>query len=166
MNAIAKELLVGFDEEATTTRKVLERVPLTDLTWKPHQKSTPIGRLAAHVATLPKFASTVIKESSYDLDPTHAPAEFATADELVTAFQESSQKARAAIEHATDAQLGEPWTLTVGGKKIFTLPRAQVIRMYTLNHLIHHRAQLGVYLRLNEVPVPGSYGPSADERVA
>ena len=166
MNTIARELLVGFDEEAASTKKILERVPMKDLQWKPHQKSTPIGRLAAHVATLPRFAATVVKDASHDLDPKRAMAEFATTEELVTAFQESSQKARAAIEHATDAQLAEPWTLTAGGKKIFTFPRAQVIRMYALNHLIHHRAQLGVYLRLNDVPVPGAYGPSADERVA
>jgi uncharacterized damage-inducible protein DinB len=165
METIARELLVGFDEEMAATKKTLERVPLGKLDWKPHERSMAIGRLAAHVATLPRLALSALKEDSMDMASDFKMPEFKTNEELVAAFEDFSRKVRAAIEHAKDDHLNQEWTLMAGDKKVFSRSRAYVVRLFTMNHMIHHRAQLGVYLRLNEIPVPAIYGPSADEKV-
>ncbi len=162
---IAKELLIGFDDEMAATKKTLERVPFDKLTYKPHEKSMEIGRLAAHVATLARFAVSAVMEDTMDISSEYQMPEFKTVEELVGAFEKVSQEARVAIEGATDEHLMGMWTLMAGDKKIISLPRVNVIRVFMMNHLIHHRAQLGVYLRLNDIPVPSTYGPSADEAI-
>ena len=164
MNTIAKELLVGFDEEMASTRKTLARVPFDKPDWKPHEKSMAIARLAAHVATLPKMATSVVKKDSVDVSTEFKMPEFNSAEELAAAFDTLAKEAREAIESASDEHLVATWTLMAGEKKIFSVSRDHALRVFMMNHLIHHRAQLGVYLRLNDVPVPGLYGPSADEK--
>lgn len=160
-------LLPEFDQEMATTRKFLERVPEDKTTWKPHEKSMPMGRLAAHIAELPGWAATALTQDNLDINPPGGPtmtaAQMTSRKQLLELFEKSVATARTAISKASDEDLMKPWSLLNGGKPIFTLPKAAVLRTFALSHVIHHRAQLGVYLRLNNVPVPSTYGPSADE---
>src|SRR3954454_7051517 len=166
--SIAQSFLGEFDYEMANTRKVLERVPEEKFDFKPHDKSPNLGWLAAHVTNLPTWASLGINADNFDLSPPGQAAPrtqtFATRDELLAKFDSNVTSAREAIAGASDETFMQPWTLMRGGQKIFTIPKAGVIRTWMMNHLIHHRAQLAVYLRLNDVPVPALYGPSADER--
>jgi uncharacterized damage-inducible protein DinB len=161
-------LLPEFDQEMVSTRKTLERVPEGQFGWKPHEKSMTLGRLASHVAESPGWAATTIETESLDLAPPGAPPfKPITADtrqEVLAIFEKNIAAARAAIAGASDDHLAKPWSLLMGGKTILTLPRMSVLRTFVMNHTIHHRAQLGVYLRLNNIPVPAIYGPSADEQ--
>src|SRR3954452_23370798 len=163
---IRDALLPEFDQEMTSARKTLERVPDEKFSWKPHEKSSSMGSLAGHLANLPSWASLAIKEDSLDLAPggvpVHTPPLNSTAEVLAT-FDKNIADARVAIAGASDEQLFQPWSLMMNGKTLMTVPRAVVLRSFVMNHLIHHRAQLGVYLRLNDIPVPSVYGPSADE---
>ncbi len=165
--AIKEALLPEFDQEMASTRKTLERVPEDKLGWKPHEKSGTLGWLAGHVATLPGWATMTIRQDELDLAPggqSPAPPQAPkTTKELLAVFDKSVADARAAISGTSDAEFMKPWTLLKGGQKLMTLPKAAVMRSFVMNHLIHHRAQLGVYLRLNNVAVPSIYGPSADE---
>ena len=165
--SIGEGMLPEFDREMAGLRKTLERVPEEKFDWQPHAKSTPMGRLAAHLATLPSFAVNVIQKDGYEIapggKPPEGPPKLKTTREILETFDAKRDAARAAIAGASDADLIKPWALTYMGKAIFTMPRAAVLRNMVLNHLIHHRAQLGVYLRLNDLPVPSLYGPSADE---
>jgi uncharacterized damage-inducible protein DinB len=160
-------MLPEFDHEMASTRKTLERVPDDKFGWKPHEKSMTLGRLAGHLAEMPGWCVPTLNQESLDLAPVGGEAvqsaQPATREEVVNLFDRNVAEARAALAAATDEQLMKPWSLLAGGKTIFTLPRAAVIRSMILNHSIHHRAQLGVYLRLNNLPVPSIYGPSADE---
>jgi len=160
-------LLPEFDEEMKNTRRMLERVPEDRLPWKPHPKSMDMRYLASHVAQLPDWAVFTIKQTELDYAPVGAePYKMPLASsnkELLAMFDTHVSEARAAIGSASDETLMTSWTLLAGGRKVFTMPRIAVIRSMVMNHLIHHRAQLSVYLRLNDVPVPGMYGPSADE---
>ncbi len=160
-------LLPEFDQEMSNTRRSLERVPDDKLAWKPHEKSMAMGRLAVHLALLPSWAVMTIERDSLDIQPPGAPPyQMPTANsrkEILAMFDKSVSDARAAIAKASDAHMAKPWTLLHSGKTIFTMPRLAVLRATVMNHLIHHRAQLGVYLRLNNIPVPSIYGPSADE---
>ncbi len=162
-------LLPEYDHEMSTTRKTLERVPEDKFDWKPHSKSSAMGALAVHVATLPQWAGMVLTTEQFDVVPVGgSPRQQPVAKtraELLSLFDKNSADARAAIAAATDEALLTPWSLLASGKTIFTMPRAAVLRSTVMNHLIHHRAQLGVYLRLNDVPLPATYGPSADEGV-
>jgi len=164
---IGASLLPEFDQEMASTRRVLERVPAERLAWRPHTKSLTMGGLATHVATLPSWASYAMGQDSLDLAPGGKPIpraeEAKSAGELVARFDAHVAAARAAIAGAADAAFDQPWTLLVNGQTIFSLPRGAVLRTTVMNHLIHHRAQLGVYFRLCDVPVPSIYGPSADE---
>jgi uncharacterized damage-inducible protein DinB len=165
---ISETLLPEFDQEMANTRKVLERVPFEKNSWKPHAKSFDFGGLATHVATMPGWASLTLTQDAFDYAPPggegyKAPT-FASNKELVDAFDKGVKEARAAIVAADDSKLLAPWSLLGGGKTIFTMPRVAVLRSMVMNHLIHHRAQLGVYLRLNDIPVPALYGPTADEQ--
>jgi uncharacterized damage-inducible protein DinB len=164
---ISQALLPEFDHEMSNTRKTLERIPETDLGWKPHPKSMPLGRLAGHVAEMPGWAVPAIAQDSLDIAPAGGPPPQATVAQsrrhVLEVFDKNVAEARAAIAGATDDQLMKPWSLLVGGKTIFTMPKIAVLRSMVMNHTIHHRAQLGVYLRLNNIPVPALYGPSADE---
>jgi len=165
--AIRDALLPEFDQEMAITRKFLERVPEGKGDWKPHDKSMPMGRLAGHIAELPGWAATTLTGDSFDIAPTepHAykPTVMTSRQQLLDVFDKSIATARAAIASASDEQLMKPWSLLRAGKPIFTLPRAAVLRSFAFSHVIHHRAQLGVYLRMNDVAVPSTYGPSADE---
>lgn len=165
--AISQALLPEFDAEAANTRKTLERVPTEKFGWKPHQKSFTMGALAVHLATMPGWTVDTISKDSFDYAPPGAPPyqppTANTTAELVALFDKGIASARAALANASDEHLMKPWTLMAGGKTILTMPRVAVIRTFVMNHCIHHRAQLGVYLRLNDIPVPSIYGPSADE---
>ena len=164
---ISQMLLPEFDMEMAKTRTTLERVPEDKFAWKPHDKSMTMGRLAGHLAEMPGWASFTVDLESLDVAPPGAPPyeppKLESRKDILDLFDKNVASARAAIGKASDENLGKPWTLLSGGKTIFTMPRVAVLRSMILNHTIHHRAQLGVYLRLNNVPVPATYGPSADE---
>ena len=165
--SIGQSLLPEFDNEMANTRKTLERVPDDKFDWKPHDKSTSLGGLTAHISNLPIWTVYTIERDEIDLQPVEGEplrtAPVTSRDEALAAFDDNVAKARAALEGASDERLFGPWSLKKGGATILTLPRVAVLRSFVMNHLIHHRAQLGVYLRLNDVPVPSIYGPSADE---
>jgi uncharacterized damage-inducible protein DinB len=158
-------LLVEFDAEANKTRTMLERVPAKP-DFLPHPKSMPLGKLAPHVAELAGFGLTILTTPELDFSTgsrTRLP--FESAEQLVKAFDEGAEKVRAALKNTPDEAWTEPWKLSFQGKPIFSGSRFLAYRQMFLNHLVHHRAQLGVYLRLNETPLPGTYGPSADDRM-
>ncbi len=165
---ISETLLPEFDQEMANTRKVLARVPAAKFSWKPHAKSSEFGALAAHIANMPDWAGLTMQTDSFDYAPPGAPPyetpKFSSTDDLLAAFDKSVAQGRSAIAAADDAQFLAPWTLMAGGKTMMTMPKVAVIRTFVLNHTIHHRAQLGVYLRLNDIPVPALYGPTADEQ--
>lgn len=164
--SISQSLIGELDQEFAGTRKTLERVPDGKFAFKPHEKSATLGWLASHVAQLAEWGTRTCKTDFLDLAaPEHqkqAP-ELTTAQELVEAFDKNAAALRAALAETTDERLMQPWTLRMGDKIIFAMPRVAVLRGMVFNHLIHHRAQLTVYLRMNDVPVPALYGPSADE---
>ena len=156
-------ILPEFDHEMANTRKSLERVPDNKLSFKPHPKSMALGALATHLATINQWTEAIMGVDSFDVSTAPPTPELKSRAEILAAFDQSTASARNAIANATDAQLTKPWSLLAKGQTIFTLPRIAVLRSFILNHAIHHRAQLGVYLRLNDIPVPSIYGPSADE---
>jgi uncharacterized damage-inducible protein DinB len=160
-------LLPEFDHEMATTRRTLERVPADKLGWKPHEKSMTLGRLATHIAEMPGWAMPTLNRESLDLAPPGAPpyqpVSKDTVADIVAYFDENVAAARAAIAAASDESLMQSWSLLMGGNAVFTMPRIAVLRSMIVNHVIHHRGQLSVYLRLNDAPVPSIYGPSADE---
>jgi uncharacterized damage-inducible protein DinB len=161
--SFSQALLPEFDQEMANTRKTLERVPDNKFAWRPHEKSSSMGALAAHVATLPSWVGTTMSTSELDIGQPFTPPKADTRAELLALFDQNVASARAAIASAPDAEFMKPWSLKVGDKTMFTIPRAAVLRSFFMNHIIHHRAQLTVYLRLNNLPVPSLYGPSADE---
>lgn len=164
---LSKALLPEFDQEMANTRKILERIPEDKLSWKPHVKSFSMGHLATHLAALPNWATITIENEEIDIapegqpPPKNEPAK--SRNELLDTFDQNVAAARRALASATDERLLKGWTLLSGGKAMMTAPRISVLRSYVMNHIIHHRAQLGVYLRLNDVPVPAMYLNSADE---
>lgn len=159
---IVDRLLPEFDHEMTTTRKVLERVPEDKFDWKPHTKSFSLGALAAHVAALPAWGTEALTQLEVDAAG-QPPAVPPSKAKLIAAFDANVSTARSALAGKTDGELMATWTLKRRGKAIFSMPKANVLRSFILNHLVHHRGQLSVYLRLLDVPVPSIYGPSADE---
>lgn len=165
--AIAEALLPEFDQEAAGVRRTLERVPADKFEWRPHEKSGTMIWLAGHLANLPQWATLTMGSDDLDLapggEPMPLPPTPASVDELVATFDRHAAAARAALAAASDADFMRQWRLLNNGTVLMTLPKAAVIRSFVMNHLIHHRAQLGVYLRMNDVPVPSIYGPSADE---
>ena len=158
-------LYEDLEFELGLTRKVLERLPEQQFAWKPHEKSMHLGQLAAHVANLVNWLALAIERDEFDLAANPPPDRRGptTNAELLATFDKNVAAARAAFAKLDDASLDRPWTLRMGERVIKTLPRRSVIRIMSLSHMIHHRAQLLVYLRLLNVPVPGVYGPSADE---
>jgi uncharacterized damage-inducible protein DinB len=159
----SQSLLPEFEEEMKNTRKLLECVPDGKLDYQPHAKSMTLGRLASHVGELPSWAAFVLDSEVLDLQPGQKAQVAATRAELLEKFDRGVADARTKISATTDEQWQKTWALKVAGKTMMSMPRSAVMRSVILNHLIHHRAQLGVYLRLNEVAIPGMYGPSADE---
>ena len=160
---IVDGLLPEFDHEMATTRKLLERAPEDRFDWKPHTKSFSLGDLVTHVATLPAWGVDTLTKTEYDIAAGQPPAPPASTTELLTTFDKNVAATRSALVGRTDEELLVMWTLMRGDKAIFSMPRVGVWRSFLLSHLIHHRGQLSVYLRLLDVPVPSIYGPSADE---
>ena len=166
--AIGESMLPEFDIEMSNTRKTLERVPDDKFTWKPHEKSFAMGALATHLANLPSWTNVTIDLDEFDMAPggnKMTTPECHSQKELIEVFDANVAKARAALAGISDERIFQPWSLLVTGEKIFSMPRIAVLRSFVMNHVIHHRAQLGVYLRLNDIPVPSIYGPSADEQM-
>lgn len=165
--SIAQSLLPEFDQEMAGTRKTLERLPEDKFEWRPHEKSFTMIGLATHIANMVGWGSTTIKEDSFDVAPPGAepyreePAKSRAA--LLEKFDKGVAGFREALASASDEALMANWSLLQGGNTLFTMPRIACLRSFVFNHLIHHRAQLTIYLRLNNVPVPALYGPSADE---
>lgn len=160
---IVDALLPEFDHEMTTTRKVLERVPDERLTWKPHAKSMSIGALATHLSNIPWWGEVTLAQSEFDTGTVPAQPEPASRTELLERFDRHVAAARTTLVGRSDAELMAPWTLKHNGQTIFSMPKAAVWRSFVLSHLVHHRGQMSVYLRLLDLPVPSIYGPSADE---
>lgn len=166
--SISETLLPEFDQEMANTRGTLERVPAAKFSWKTHPKSFDMGSLAAHIANMAEWATLTLQQDSFDYAPVGAEPyqtpKYDTTEALVAAFDKSVRQARSALAASADNQMLAPWSLMAGRKTVMTMPRVAVVRTFVMNHIIHHRAQLTVYLRMNEVPVPGLYGPSADEQ--
>ena len=161
---ISELLLAEFDAEMKKTRTTLERVPVDKKDFAPHVKSMPFGKLATHVAELAGFGLSVLTTPELDFSKSsYKPMPFESTTQLLQAFDEGAAKARAALQSTPDEAWTQNWKLSFQGKPIFDGSRFLAYRQMFLNHLVHHRAQLGVYLRLNEKPVPATYGPSADD---
>jgi uncharacterized damage-inducible protein DinB len=161
---IAEVLLLDFDEETEKTRRILERIPEDKPEWAPHPKSTPMGRLAMHVARLPEFAAMILSTDGFDAAAAKfPPLVFESSQRLLAMHEEKSTRTRAILASSDDDHLLRHWKLSFGDRTFADAPRATLYRTLFLNHLAHHRGQLSVYLRLNDLPVPGIYGPSADE---
>jgi uncharacterized damage-inducible protein DinB len=165
--SISQALLPEFEQEMKITRSVVERLPDDKLTWKPHEKSMTFGALAAHLIDIPSWVAPTIHGASFDVAPPDGPPvstpEIQSREHALAMFDKSVAEAAAAIAGADDETLMTNWSLLAGGKPLFTLPRISVLRGFVVSHAVHHRAQLSVYLRLNDIPVPSIYGPSADE---
>ena len=163
---IKDALLPEYDHEMATTRRLLDRVPEAEFGWKPHEKSMTLGQLSGHLANIPMWCSTVLDTPAFDLATAsdQRPRQPASRDALLKEFDTKVAGARTSLAGRTDAELLTPWTLRQGSHEIFTLPRISAIRAFVMNHSIHHRGQLSVYLRLKNVPLPSMYGPTADEQ--
>ena len=160
-----QSLLPELTHEGQSTRKILALVPLNNPDWKPHEKSMPVQSLAAHVAELPGWISMTLNTKELDFAKfDYKPVQPKSNEELLKIFDENQVKAIEDLTNASDATLMENWTMRNGDTIYFTMPKIAVIRTWAMNHTVHHRAQLGVYLRLNNVPVPNVYGPTADEK--
>jgi uncharacterized damage-inducible protein DinB len=159
-------LLPEFDREMGSTRRVLERVPDGHFAWQPHPKSMTLGRLAEHLAELPQWVGVTVAQSQFDMGAARRPEGYSapgTREAVLAMFDANVTAARAALVGRSDAELMAPWTLRRSGQTLFTMPKASVLRSFVMNHLVHHRGQMTVYLRLQDVPLPSIYGPSADE---
>jgi uncharacterized damage-inducible protein DinB len=162
--SFSDHFLPEFDQEMANTRKILAVVPEALFTWKPHDKSMTLGRLASHVGEMPNWAETTINTDQLIVEPQFKPFNAGTSAELLDGFDRYVVAGRAAIAGATDDHLAKTWSLVFGGQILMSMPRTLVLRNMVMNHMIHHRGQLSVYLRLKEIPVPGMYGASADEK--
>ena len=157
--------LAEFEDECATTRKLIERIPDDALDWKPHEKSWSLQELATHVVNIPTWMETTLQSDGLDVAQEFPPPTTGGRDVLLEQFDANVATARAQLADAEEATLGEDWSLRAGPQTMFTLPKAVVLRRFILSHLIHHRGQLSVYMRLRNVPLPSIYGPSADEQV-
>jgi len=166
---IAEILLLDFDQEISNTRRTLERIPEDKPDWAPHEKSMKLGKLSMHCATMPLFGLYILEDDGMDLaDPNpkrqHSDLTFTTTAAALAALDENAAKCRAAIASASNEHLSKPWKFSFGEHVIFNESRAKTFRVMCFDHMIHHTSQLGVYLRLLDIPVPALYGPSADEQ--
>lgn len=158
--------IVEFDHEMAATRRVLERVPEDAFDWTPHERSFSLGGLASHLAQLPHWGRQILDDESYDLaGATGRSAPKASRAEVLDTFDQHVSDVRRALVTGSDAELAAPWTLKRGTHIVLSMPRIAALRRFLLHHVIHHRGQLTVYLRLRDVPVPPLYGPTADERM-
>lgn len=166
--SIVQKLLPEFDYEMASTRRLLELIPEADAAWRPHPKSYALGELASHIAILPLWGKFVLQQTELDLgmpaNASIARTSFSTVSELLARFDRNVGETRAALAATPDSAMGTSWSLKNQGATIFTLPRAAALRGFILSHIIHHRGQLSVYLRLRDVPLPSIYGPTADSR--
>lgn len=162
-HTISQSLLPEFDHEMANTRKTLERVPENGGDYKPHDKSMSLARLAGHVAEIPTWATLGLTLDEFNMGPGFEALHMTTRPALLEAFDANVNTARAHLAATDDAEMMKMWTFKKGGHTVMSMPKIAVVRSFMLNHLIHHRGQLTVYLRMNGVPVPGLYGPSADE---
>jgi uncharacterized damage-inducible protein DinB len=164
--AIAESILPEFDHETATTRTLLERVPEDKAEWKPHVRSMSLGQLAMHIANLPQWAAIALERTQFDTNPPGesraASPPYDSAQGLLETYDRNVAAARALLARTTDGEFMVQWTLKNGGKTMFSMPRVAVFRSFVLNHAVHHRGQLSVYLRLLDVPLPSIYGPTAD----
>ena len=161
---ISELFLQEFDVEMPGTRQLLERVPEASFTWKPHEKSMTLGRLASHIADLPARCTTIITTDELVRQPGFTPWAASSTADLLQHFDAATTEARAALAGLREDQLSVVWTLKMGDRTLASLPRAMALRRVFMDHIIHHRAQLGVFLRLLDVPIPGMYGASADDQ--
>jgi len=163
---LGQTLAAELKQEALSTRKMLERIPGEQFQWKPHEKSMPIIGLAKHIADMIGWADMTINHDELDFEKSDStPKEFSDASELVAYFDENLSNALEILSSVSNETMMQPWRLRSGEKIFFEMPRMAVMRSMVMNHIIHHRGQLAVYLRLLDVPVPSIYGPSADEQV-
>lgn len=164
--AIKDMLLPEYDHEMGVTRRLLERVPDADFGWKPHEKSMSLGSLVTHIANIPTWTSGIVTMPEFDIasiPPDATPQLPATRSELLGRFDGTVATARALIDGRSDPELLAMWTFKKAGQTVFAMPRVAALRSFVLNHSVHHRGQLSVYLRLRNVPLPAMYGPTADE---
>jgi uncharacterized damage-inducible protein DinB len=164
--SIAESLLPEFDREMGLTRQLLERVPNEKASWKPHPKSFSLGDLSRHIANLPTWAVSTMKQTEFDINPpggpSFSPVQFESMAATLKALDDNVRTTRGVIAGATDGEMMVMWTFKNGGKTVFSMPRVAVLRSFVMNHMIHHRGQLTVYLRELDVPLPQMYGPTAD----
>jgi len=162
---LKEAVLSEFDAEIAATRHLLDRLPDEVFSWKPHEKSMSLGALATHLAQLPHWGTSIMQRDGYDLefDATPHAAERQSKREVLDVFDRHVAEVRRTLVDGSDGQLAAPWALTRGGHALMTMPRVSALRRFLLNHLIHHRGQLTVYLRMHNVPLPPLYGPTADE---
>ena len=162
---INETLLTELEHEASSTKKMLERVPAEKFDWKPHEKSFSLGRLAAHVAELHSWVGFTVNHDELDLATmNYKPAEVHTSSDLMKLFEDQLSQAKQDIQNVSDETMMKAWTLRNKDQVYFSMPKIAVLRSMVVKHIVHHRAQLSVYLRLLDIPVPGMYGPTADER--
>jgi uncharacterized damage-inducible protein DinB len=164
--ALKDALLPEFDHEMGTTRRVLERVPEADLAWKPHDKSFSLGQLAGHVANIPHWVGAIVQNTVFDVASAGdtRPKLPESVASILSQFDKNVAAARGDVAGMSDSEFFVPWTFKNNDQIMFTMPRAAALRSFVMNHLIHHRGQLTVYLRLKNVPLPSVYGPTADEQ--
>jgi len=166
--SIADALLPEFDHETATTRKLIERMPSDKHDWRPHAKSFTLSALCLHIAEMPLWAVMALQQTELDLNPpggsSYKRPDWESKEALLKFFDDNAATARALIAKASDAEFMVGWTLKNAGQDIFTIPRVAVVRTWVMNHIVHHRGQLSLYLRLLDVPVPSIYGPTADEQ--
>jgi uncharacterized damage-inducible protein DinB len=165
-SSIRQVALADIEHEFASTRRILERVPDAQFAWKPHDKSGALGQLAAHLVQLPRLMLVVLEQDGLDFSktPPRPPEPATTTAELLERFDAVTARVRAALDAASDEALSASWTLRAGDHVIMSGTRASMMRTMGISHIVHHRGQLSVYLRLLDVPVPGLYGPSADEK--
>jgi uncharacterized damage-inducible protein DinB len=163
--SLADAMLQELQYECAITRKLLERIPEDKLEWKPHEKSMPLGRLATHITEIPQWAGVIVDQGELDMATIDfQPTILGSRADLLDSLQKNLDKFEDVMKGKDDQALLENWQLKHGDKVIFDLPKVAVLRSSVLNHIVHHRGQLSVYLRENDVPVPAIYGPSADEQ--
>lgn len=157
-------MLMEFSHETANTRKMLEIAPEKDFGWAPHPKSMTLGKLASHIAEIPGWTGVTLNMDVFEMDPaTYKPVEFKTTKELVAGFDTKVAEAVEVLKGAKEDQLFKTWTMKVGGKAVFSMPKIAVLRAFIFSHSIHHRGQLSVYLRMRNVALPKVYGPTADD---
>ncbi len=166
--SMAQTMLEQFKQEAAGTRKALERVPFEKAEWAPHEKSMTLGRLAGHIAEMPAWGVSILTTDEFDMAPPdgepYKPPVHESIDDVLATFDQGVSAVEAALPGVTDEAWADHWSLKSGGEEVMGGPRGELFRNMVTNHIIHHRGQLTVYLRLCDVPVPGMYGPSADEK--